>query len=568
MEVIVGCFRHHIVNDWLMIPVERTKVLARSFTAFMASLHDLLLPHNWERSLHMSMLNCCHQSNDTFASFASAIHAQNSLLTGTASHMDDDRLHTFLESAMCPDLIEDYENDATAKNETEFAKWLSGVKRVDDGRCRILNRIRLLAADNHRKRKNDNDGADDCGSKRNNQNIPPANTSNSASGSNTKRCPALTDGERSLLNTNFGCRKCRKPYVTHRSADGVCDFPLALNYKPLTAGGVKAAFTALSKEAAARFEAARAAKSAAVAAVIDTTYVAAIMADIDDPNDSGTTNGDLSTCVSVPHSLPHLFWDFLMDGPLSDFPVPVCGLNDNGCFLVLINPMLVEKLGLHRFLLHKPQTVNVALSDDRKVPRSLTEYVNLKCVSKDQSYTSTTVRALIAPGLCAPVILGLPWLACNHIVVDHSARTAADKRYKYDLLNPPPLPEAKPPCIKLRDRMKKTKADHILLAAELKEVCHKRQKETIDSNQFETIKEVDVIAAVHERIEVLTEWEHYQKLGDDIKAMNRAIFEPILHVDNLPTDVLCKIKIKDAYKSLSKRNYQSPRKFKDAWERS
>ncbi|KAJ6625500.1 hypothetical protein B0H10DRAFT_1942420 [Mycena sp. CBHHK59/15] len=228
MEVVVGCFRHHIVNDWSMVPAERMKVLAGSFVDFMASLRDLLLPHNWERSLRMTMLNHCHRTDDTFAIFASAVRAQNSLLAGTGSHMDDEHLRIFLESAMCPDLVEDYENDATAKNETDFPRWLAGVRRVDDGCHRILERIKLAAKnnrDNHqKKRKSDNDGGNDRGGKHsNNQNVPLSGAS--ASSSSAKRCPGPTDDERSLLDTNFGCRKCRKVYVNHRSADKVCEFP-------------------------------------------------------------------------------------------------------------------------------------------------------------------------------------------------------------------------------------------------------------------------------------------------------------------------------------------------------
>jgi hypothetical protein len=33
----------------------------------------------------------------------------------------------------------------------------------------------------------------------------------------------------------------------------------------------------------------------------------------------------------------------------------------------------------------------------------------------------------------------------------------------------------------------------------------------------------------------------------------------------LPTDVQCEIQMKSAYKSLSKRSYSSPRKYRDAW---
>jgi hypothetical protein len=80
------------------------------------------------------------------------------------------------------------------------------------------------------------------------------------------------------------------------------------------------------------------------------------------------------------------------------------------------------------------------------------------------------------------------------------------------------------------------------------------------------MKDVDVVAAVRERIETLATLAHYQKLGDDLKDRYRKIFEPIPHIDELPTEVLCEIKLKDAQKTLSKRTYQSPRKYKEAWQ--
>ena len=54
-------------------------------------------------------------------------------------------------------------------------------------------------------------------------------------------------------------------------------------------------------------------------------------------------------------------------------------------------------------------------------------------------WTSKSVTALIAPGLCVPVILGLPFLIHNCIVTDHAAHTCIDKNLNYDLLNPLPV---------------------------------------------------------------------------------------------------------------------------------
>ena len=45
---------------------------------------------------------------------------------------------------------------------------------------------------------------------------------------------------------------------------------------------------------------------------------------------------------------------------------------------------------------------------------------------------------------------------------------------------------------------------------------------------FEKVKDVDVIAAIHDAIEVIALKEELKKHGDDIKKDFRPIFEPIM----------------------------------------
>ena len=73
----------------------------------------------------------------------------------------------------------------------------------------------------------------------------------------------------------------------------------------------------------------------------------------------------------------------------------------------------------------------------------LNEWVKLSLYDVSGSWTSKTVRAIIAPSLCAPVILGLPFLEHNNIVIDHATRTVIDKTCGFDLLHLPPLPPPK-----------------------------------------------------------------------------------------------------------------------------
>ncbi|KAJ6588373.1 hypothetical protein B0H19DRAFT_1057569 [Mycena capillaripes] len=500
MSIAVGCFRDHHITDWLTPTETRAKVLAMTFPNFMAELRKRVLPSAWERDTRLAMNMRRQQPDESFVDFQTAIRFQNSLLMNTDSHLEDDRVRNLLETNMLTELQEDYAADARAKDEDDFTTWLDEVQRVNDQRTRTNARLHSIAkAREHecdRKRNATNDGNSDRPPKRNGGNNSgnkregtPASTSG-PSGSSVG-CPQLTLAEKDLLNANHGCRRCRKPFVKHAlDKEKTCEFPPAANYKPVTQATVNAALATLSPELRRHFDLPP--KTPAPATL---NTVAAVLPDVEDPDDSGTADSDLSTRVSTPHRSPHLFWDFRMDGPMSNLPIPIRGLIDDGSHLVLIHPRLIEHLALRVFKLHTPEEVGTALDPSELKPTQFTHYVKFKAWSEDSSWESNTVRAVVAPGLCVDVILGLPWLERNHIVIDHHLRTVVDKQTNYNLLDPKPLPPPKPPLIKLRDKLKKTKTDHKLLATELRAVCAARLERLTAKDAFEHVKEVDVVAA-------------------------------------------------------------------------
>ena len=106
------------------------------------------------------------------------------------------------------------------------------------------------------------------------------------------------------------------------------------------------------------------------------------------------------------------------------------------------------------------------------------------------------VKALIAPGLGMPIILGLPFLIHNTIIMDHTSRTCIDKRSQYDLLNPLPVSPPPPPKPRLKEQLKETKAHEKLMLAELMLVTNNRLKN--HKLQPEIVDKIDVIGAIHE----------------------------------------------------------------------
>ena len=117
--------------------------------------------------------------------------------------------------------------------------------------------------------------------------------------------------------------------------------------------------------------------------------------------------------MSAPLKSKHLVWSCQIHSLTDDFPVKTRTLIDNGAHVVLIRPKLVEKLGLKKRRLRTPEIVDVALHNGQNSRSELLDYVKLSLTSLDAIWTSKTVTALIAPGLCMPVILGLPFLTHN-----------------------------------------------------------------------------------------------------------------------------------------------------------
>ena len=84
-------------------------------------------------------------------------------------------------------------------------------------------------------------------------------------------------------------------------------------------------------------------------------------------------------------------------------------------------------------------------------------------------------------------------------------------------------------------------------------------------HSFEAVKPVDIVAVIRERIETLAAQEKLKVLGIELKSKFRDVFAPIPHLDELPMDVYCHIKLKDASQSVKTRSYTTPRKYREAW---
>jgi hypothetical protein len=82
----------------------------------------------------------------------------------------------------------------------------------------------------------------------------------------------------------------------------------------------------------------------------------------------------------------------------------------------------------------------------------------------------------------------------------------------------------------------------------------------------EPLHPLNIIASIRQRIETLAAQQNLKDLGNALIEEFKPVFSLIPHIDELPTDIYCRIQLKDASKSITTRSYSTPRKFKDAWQ--
>ena len=548
------------IRDW--ITADRARISSLPFTDFIKELHLNYLQNDWEDQIRNEILtSTLAGSRKSFWNWSQQLLSLNCLLRNTPSALDDTALRNHLDAHLDNELKEKVKH-SNARNDKVFKTWVAAVRALDEARTTENKRHLDLIEGALQCQATDANAL--CGpSRHGNAN---AMSSSSTTNTNPNRLAPLTEGERSLLNEHDGCTKCRRFYIGHRSHDCTLGFPAPKGYKTLTIADALAAKKSKATSA-------KPAKpvSATIVAVDSSdeeiSAAAAVLPDLsgayasDSEEDADVSRRD----VSAPLHAKHLFWNCQIHGLIDDFPVKIKALIDNGAHLVLIRPELVAELGLKKYRLREPEIVDVALkNDDTKIRCELLDYVKLSFTSLDCQWTSRKVKAIIAPGLCASVILGLPFLQHNSVVIDHGNCTCIVKNSNYDLLNPPPCNPPPPRKPRLHKQIKTTKADKKLTMAELLLTCLERKKAGKDIP--EQITPFNVAGAIRERIEILATEEALKKREIHIKRRFKQIFEPIPHIDELPTDIVAEIHLKNAEKIIKTCSYPSPRKYKDAWQ--
>jgi hypothetical protein len=571
---VLNSFRDTHVRNW--ITTDRAALIALSFEDFMQRLRTEFLPPNWEDKVRSRILGSKMPRNERFIHWARSLQAENYVLRGTTSHLPDDRLRDTLEANVDLDL-RILASDISLAVRASLTDWMNQIEKLDAKRKLELKRHRDLLSDelHHAKRQNTRSGP--SYSSYISQNVDPS--APSAPQTRRKGLPSLTLSERALLRDNDGCYKCRRFFQDHRTANCHNDFPSPDSYKTLTSEDVARAKARTEKKPP---SAAPSRKPKPVAALQDATHENASTAALDYSSDGvyatfGPTaassvlgNGSFSegeNSVSLPPlRSKHFVWKCYVDsGPTADLPLTAHTLIDNGAHIVLIRPQLVEQLHLPVYELDEPEEVDVAINTSCKEKKKqlLSSYVILRVTSLDHSFVAKPVRALITPGLCMPIILGLPWLEHNKIVCDHADRSCIVKDLNYDLLRPPAILPPAPRKLKIREQIAITKK---LKKLALRDLIDKFKTDwALRRAADDKVKEVDVVAAIRTRIATISILDDLEKRGAQIRQDYATVFKPIPHMNQLPTQFQARIKLKDAEKTIKNRSYSTPRKFAEAW---
>lgn len=293
-------------------------------------------------------------------------------------------------------------------------------------------------------------------------------------------------------------------------------------------------------------------QNSSVAAVIEASD--ASVAVVLPADTSGSSDGD---SVSIaPLRVPHVCWTCSLSHNSSHADTSVNSLIDCGSFLVLIHPSLVSCLSLPVCSLLNPEHVSLALkgSNDRTVT-TLPTYALINPSTLDGHWVSRTCKAVICPGLCCDLILGLPFLLHNHIVLDVRMNTAIASDCNFDILSSTNLDPNS-------HHISSDDDGHYLNLGEFNGLCAL----LIPDKCAVSPRQVDPIRNVKTKLQAIALKEDLVALHENFMSDYSHLFKPVPHTSSLPNEVYCNIELLDPLKKMTSRTYTCPRKFRDAWK--
>ena len=536
VESILSCLQDLRIADWAEANEAILKVL--EFSEFMDRLKERALEKDWDHKIKLSML-WSKQGGCPFHEWAYELQTRNALLRGRPCHFSEEGLREILQNSMDPSL----ELRIRRLEEDSLYEWIEAVRLEDE----FVTREREL----YRKEQ---------GGPRSIANARTMGTRIENTAPTTQRqvmssavLPRLTPIERAIIFEHQGRFKCRRLYVDHKGANCPNGFPAPGTYKALTPEYAEAVKDSKNRPR----------RGGPVAAHIghaptneDSTPSAVLGVGEGESDDSAKYVPKSSSFSSG-----HLEWRCQIDGPSTSKPLVITTLTDNGSHSVLIDERLVARLGLRRRRLPSPQRVRLAMGEEEV---EFSEWVKLRASSIDGQWTAHVVRAIVAPGLVYPVILGGPFLISNKIVIDHEFGRVTAKDPAYELLPAKAMAAAVKQLTTLPPKQEISGPEDVLQELEnrTKETRKQLDERSTTESSFQHFEKT-----LKNRISILAVWDELAKYEAEVREEFKDRFpNDIPHVTRLPDDVFHRFRLKDPEKIIKCCSYACPKKYRDAWK--
>ena len=574
---ILPGFKDPIIRGWISSNCAHLSSL--KFENFIKLLPSKFLSKQWKDELLSKILWDHLRPGQDFLTWSTKLQRQNCILWNTESQFDEKHLREQISMAVDIDL-RIAAHDAEVNKAKSLWEFLDIYTLCDEKHCAAEMRTCSIIDDSYCKNRSLN---------KENAYHPykkegcSTTSSGQPSSNAATRPPKLTVLEIEIIESCSGCFKCwkifqLKEHITTEALKKTCKFPSGENYCSLTweyANKIKALWDARKGSSTtkpiASTSAMPATLSTSTSSIVElntldnSNFVASMYGPLATSavigNESVSSEGDVSVCQ--PFKAKHYIWKCTIDGLTDDFPVKISALIDNGTHMVFIRPETVKQLGLPTFPLPNPEKVDVAISSAQSTRKTLSHFVKFKATSLDGLWTSHTVIAIVAPGLCMPIIFGLPFLEFNNIICDHALCTCIHRKTGYNSLHPV-IPDPPPrPRPKLKERLKSYKC---FKAESMKELISTSDTKWGTRLQpHENVKPFDKLKAVKNEICTVIKNEVYIRREKHLMDWFKMVFEPIPHYDELPKDILAEIRLIDPGKTIKSHNYPCPCKYKEAW---
>ena len=190
---------------------------------------------------------------------------------------------------------------------------------------------------------------------------------------------------------------------------------------------------------------------------------------------------------------------------------------------------------------------------------TFSERVKLKTFSEDGRWTARVVRAVVAPDLAYPVILGGPFLKSNKILIDHKRDEVSAKDGDFTLV-PGPQEGSRPEEVVGSPSGVGARREDLLQELQERTVVRRRDVDKSSTGLKHFAKILD------DRIRALAVWDGLMRYEQELRTEFEDRFPAdIPHVTKLPDDVFHRFRFKDPERVIKCRSYACLKKYKGAW---